>query len=188
MLKGIPLDSGHRTVSNDYKCRIYIKIVQLFLEDEDAVSADAYSNRISSYSCFRGRFIDLGCGRRWPSTSIPRLSGKVFHNVVTLYRAFDFKRQFLFAASKYLQLSYRSELSDAEQIGCLINAITCTVLAGAGPQRSRMLATLYKDDRVKERSELQESLSMLKKMVILFNFSILVKYAVLMQLKHSGRI
>src|SRR5690242_10588619 len=27
-------------------------------------------------------------------------------------------------------------------------AITCAVLAGAGPQRSRMLATLYKDERV----------------------------------------
>src|SRR5436853_7613809 len=27
-------------------------------------------------------------------------------------------------------------------------AITCALLAGAGPQRSRMLATLYKDERV----------------------------------------
>lgn len=29
----------------------------------------------------------------------------------------------------------------------LNNAITCTILAAAGPQRSRMLATLYKDER-----------------------------------------
>jgi hypothetical protein len=43
---GIPLDSGHRPVSNDYRCRIYIHIVQLYLEDEDAVSADAYLNRM----------------------------------------------------------------------------------------------------------------------------------------------
>jgi COP9 signalosome complex subunit 4 len=26
-------------------------------------------------------------------------------------------------------------------------AVTCTILAGAGPQRSRVLATLYKDER-----------------------------------------
>jgi COP9 signalosome complex subunit 4 len=29
----------------------------------------------------------------------------------------------------------------------LNNAITCTILAAAGPQRSRMLAQLYKDER-----------------------------------------
>lgn len=45
MLQGIPLESGHRSVSDEYKCRIYIKIVQLLLEDDDAVSADAYLNR-----------------------------------------------------------------------------------------------------------------------------------------------
>lgn len=31
--------------------------------------------------------------------------------------------------------------------GALNNAITCTILAAAGPQRSRMLAQLYKDER-----------------------------------------
>ena len=30
---------------------------------------------------------------------------------------------------------------------CLSAAITCAVLAPAGPKRSRILATLYKDDR-----------------------------------------
>lgn len=29
----------------------------------------------------------------------------------------------------------------------LASAITCTILAVAGPQRSRMLSTLYKDER-----------------------------------------
>jgi hypothetical protein len=29
----------------------------------------------------------------------------------------------------------------------LNNAITCTILAAAGPQRSRMLSQLYKDER-----------------------------------------
>lgn len=31
--------------------------------------------------------------------------------------------------------------------GALNNAITCTILAAAGPQRSRMLSQLYKDER-----------------------------------------
>jgi COP9 signalosome complex subunit 4 len=34
---------------------------------------------------------------------------------------------------------------DLEQ--ALLSAITCAVLAAAGPQRSRVLATLYKDER-----------------------------------------
>lgn len=29
----------------------------------------------------------------------------------------------------------------------LVDSIICTILASAGPQRSRMLATLYKDER-----------------------------------------
>ena len=45
VLQGIALDSGHRVVSMDTKFRIYVKIVQLLLEDNDAVSADAYLNR-----------------------------------------------------------------------------------------------------------------------------------------------
>lgn len=62
MLKGIPMDSGTRIVPgtsssssssshndnaslDDYKVKIYIKIVRLYLEDEDSVNADAYLNR-----------------------------------------------------------------------------------------------------------------------------------------------
>lgn len=31
-LQGIPLDSGHRAISDEYKLKIYIQIVALFLE------------------------------------------------------------------------------------------------------------------------------------------------------------
>jgi COP9 signalosome complex subunit 4 len=39
----------------------------------------------------------------------------------------------------------RGELEQA-----LTLAITCTILAAAGPQRSRMLSTLYKDERAEK--------------------------------------
>jgi COP9 signalosome complex subunit 4 len=45
VLKGIPLDSGTRSIPDDYKVKIYIRIVRFYLEDEDSVSADAYLNR-----------------------------------------------------------------------------------------------------------------------------------------------
>lgn len=41
------MDSGTRTISEDYKIKIFIRIVRLYLEDEDSVSADAYLNRAS---------------------------------------------------------------------------------------------------------------------------------------------
>lgn len=45
VLQSIPLESGHRTIELAYKCGIYIRIVQLLLEDDDSVNAEAYMNR-----------------------------------------------------------------------------------------------------------------------------------------------
>ncbi|KND04115.1 uncharacterized protein SPPG_01554 [Spizellomyces punctatus DAOM BR117] len=138
MLQGIPLDSGHRNVSQDYKLRIYIHIVRLLLEEEDAVSAETYMNRAALLIVNSAD------------------SEMQIHFKSSQARILDYKRNFLQAASKYHELSYMSEIHDSVRITLLIQAVTCTVLAGAGPQRSRMLATLYKDERVRERPELKE--------------------------------
>ncbi|CAG8565382.1 11484_t:CDS:2 [Racocetra fulgida] len=118
VLQGIPLDSGLRTISDEYKLKIYIKIIQLLLEEDEAVSTETYLSRAALL--------------------IPGCKDQVF----------DFKRKFLEASSKYHELSYVPELAPEDRTNCLNAAITCAVLAGAGPQRSRMLATLYKDERV----------------------------------------
>ncbi|KAJ3078905.1 COP9 signalosome complex subunit 4 [Quaeritorhiza haematococci] len=138
VLQGIPLDSGHRAISDDYKLRIYVQIVRLFLEDEDAVSGETYLNRAALL--------------------IPNCTDRVIQlqYKASQARILDFKRQFLQAASKYHELSYVTDMHDSERVAALIQAVTCAVLAGAGPQRSRMLATLYKDERVRERPELKE--------------------------------
>lgn len=39
------------------------------------------------------------------------------------------------------------QIDDDDLQHSLAAAVTCTILAAAGPQRSRMLATLYKDER-----------------------------------------
>ena len=138
ILQEIPLDSGHRAVSDDYKLRIYIHIVRLLLEDEDAVTADAYLNRAALI--------------------LPNSKDPVIHLQFKASQAssFNLKRMFLKAASKYLELSYVAEMHESERIAALVESVTCTLLAGAGPQRTRMLATLYKDERVRERQELQQ--------------------------------
>eukprot|EP00842_Homolaphlyctis_polyrhiza_P003962 jgi/Hompol1/4567/HPOL_003708-RA len=138
MLQEIPLDSGHRAISNDYKLKIYIHIVRLLLEDEDAVSAESYLNR---------------CALLLPDSTDEQMQ-LLFK--ASQARMLDFRRNFLQAASKYLELSYVPILHDSERIGMLVQAATCTILAGAGPQRTRMLATLYKDERIRERVELKQ--------------------------------
>ncbi|KAL2913639.1 hypothetical protein HK105_206799 [Polyrhizophydium stewartii] len=138
VLQDIPLDSGHRAITGDYKLRIYIQIVRLLLEDEDAVTAEAYLNRAALL--------------------LPESKDIVMQLQFRACQArmLDFRRSFLKAASKYLELSYVVEMHDSERINALVQAVTCTVLAGAGPQRTRMLATLYKDERVRERPELKQ--------------------------------
>lgn len=46
-LSGIPFESGHRAIQPDYKLNIFVKIAQLYLEDEDHISAEAFINRAS---------------------------------------------------------------------------------------------------------------------------------------------
>merc|ERR1719478_217728 len=63
----------------------------------------------------------------------------------------DSKRKFLDAASKYFDLSQQTfggQIAETDLLHLLSCATTCAVLAPAGPQRSRILASLSKDERI----------------------------------------
>lgn len=69
-------------------------------------------------------------------------------------RILDAKRKFIEAALRYYEISHISQGENAVQLvskeeleEALVAAIICTILASAGPQRSRVLAILYKDER-----------------------------------------
>lgn len=62
------------------------------------------------------------------------------------------------AGLKYYELS--QIVPEQERLISLGYSVICTILAAAGPQRSRMLATLYKD----ERSSKLDIYSILEKM------------------------
>ena len=47
VLVGIPLETGQKQYSVDYKLETYLKIARLFLEDDDPIQAEAYINRAS---------------------------------------------------------------------------------------------------------------------------------------------
>jgi COP9 signalosome complex subunit 4 len=62
-------------------------------------------------------------------------------------RIADFNRRFYDAALRYNELSWVPELDEDDRANALSAAVTCAVLAPAGPQRSRVLATLFRDER-----------------------------------------
>lgn len=66
-------------------------------------------------------------------------------------RVLDSERKFLEAAVHYKQLSQigQSVIGEKDMLKTLECAVTCAILAPAGPSRSRVLAMLYSDERAK---------------------------------------
>ncbi|KAG6608525.1 COP9 signalosome complex subunit 4, partial [Cucurbita argyrosperma subsp. sororia] len=136
MLSGIDLDSGMRVIDESYRLSKCVRIARLYLEDDDAVNAEAFINKASflvSYS--QHEVLNL-------------------HYKVCYARILDLKRKFLEAALRYYDISQiekrqigDEEINEEALEQALSAAVTCTILAAAGPQRSRVLATLYKDER-----------------------------------------
>uniref|UniRef100_A0A1B0BYW8 COP9 signalosome complex subunit 4 n=1 Tax=Glossina palpalis gambiensis TaxID=67801 RepID=A0A1B0BYW8_9MUSC len=155
VLVGIPLETGQKQYTVSYKLETYLKIARLYLEDNDPVQAEFFINRASLLQA---------------ETNSEEL--QILFKVCYA-RVLDYRRKFIEAAQRYNELSYRSIVDEGERMTALKKALICTVLASAGQQRSRMLATLFKDercqqlpaysilekmylDRIIRRSELQE--------------------------------
>ncbi|KAG5651356.1 hypothetical protein H0H81_008973 [Sphagnurus paluster] len=133
VLTGISLDSGQRLIGDGDKLRVYVRIVRLLLEDEDSVQAETYYNRAALLV---------------HSASEDRETLLQFK--LCQARISDYSRKFLEAASRYHELSYIGEIDEEERRHMLLAAVTCAVLAPAGPNRSRVLASLYRDERTIE--------------------------------------
>lgn len=136
MLSGIDLDSGIRMVDEKYRLTKCIQVARLYLEDDDAVNAEVFINKAS--------FLVTNS-----SHEVLTLQYKVYYA-----RILDLKRKFQEAALRYYEISQiekrqigDEEIDEAALEQALTAAVTCTILAAAGPQRSRVLATLYKDER-----------------------------------------
>ncbi|CAH1258081.1 COPS4 [Branchiostoma lanceolatum] len=132
VLVGIPLETGQKQYSVDYKLETYLKIARLYLEDEDPVQAEAYVNRASLLQA---------------DSTNPQL--QILYKVCYA-RVLDYRRKFIEAAQRYNELSYKTIVHEDERMEALKHALHCTVLASAGQQRSRMLATLFKDERCQQ--------------------------------------
>lgn len=97
VLVGIPLESSSNRTPED-KLQIYIRIVRLFLEDEDSTSAETYFQRASLLPVAQS---DLAT----------QLQFKLCQA-----RMFDYARRFAEASSKYHELSYNAALAEEERL------------------------------------------------------------------------
>ncbi|KAF8195855.1 hypothetical protein K438DRAFT_1826634 [Mycena galopus ATCC 62051] len=132
VLMGTSLDSGQRAMAEGDKLRVYVRIVRLLLEDEDSIQAETYYNRAALLV---------------HSTTDKET---LLQFKLCQARISDYGRKFLEAASRYHELSYVGDIDEDERRHMLSAAVACAVLAPAGPNRSRILASLFRDERTPE--------------------------------------
>jgi len=128
-LATINLESTQKSVSADDKAQVWIRIVRCYLEEDDPTSAFTHLNKIKNIIF-----------------NVQDKATKVMFQL-SQARILDSQRSFLDAAQGYYTLSNEPVVDSEERDNFLGKAIICAVLAPAGPQRGKMLAKLYKDDR-----------------------------------------
>lgn len=124
VLVGIPADS---IKDIEEQAELQLRIAQLYLADEESAMAETFVNRVAP-------IID---DVKNPNTAVKFLMCRAEIN--------DYQTRFLDASRRYYDLSHR--VIENDQMNVLNSSIICAILASAGPQRARMLATLYKDER-----------------------------------------
>ncbi|OWZ63432.1 COP9 signalosome complex subunit 4 [Cryptococcus neoformans] len=145
-LMPIQLEGGSRLVSDDEKLNVYMQIVRLFLECGEWGQAQTYFTRASL---------------------LPRPTDKETRLSMRLSQAklYDFANEFAKASVTYHEVSHDPSIDPSDRLLILSAAVTTSILAPSGPHRSRILATLNRDDRV--HTELPAGLgTMLKKMLL----------------------
>lgn len=124
VLQGIPLGSGHRSVPNIYKLRIYVRIVRLLLEGDDAVGADTFLKRASMViHSVPGAASRVGPGSAEEEDRSNRTSEEEKTEARTLglqyklcqARIYDSQRRFAEAAIRFHEVSYVTEIDEGER-------------------------------------------------------------------------
>lgn len=158
ILQGISLESGHRSVSELYKLALCVRVVRLLLEGDDPVGADISLKRASlhvhnvpgvlssSFAISNNPTLQEAWSKMSEEEKIEaKTLGLQFK--LSQARIYDSQRRFAEAANRYHEVSYVTEIDEAERTMMLSAAVTASILAPAGPQRSRILATLTRDER-----------------------------------------
>lgn len=139
VLAALNMETSQKAYTDQEKASTYVKIAETFLEEDESVDAEAFVSRASALM-----------------HSVPANDWALqLRYRVTLARTLDARRKFLDAAMRYYELSQANHerVLPEELVALLSKSVTCAVLGNAGPQRSRILSMLYKDERVGSHME-----------------------------------
>lgn len=122
---------SERSATAADKADTYVRIAQAYLQADDDVNADRFIKRATEFVYACGRW-DLQMRFRYCAAAIK-----------------DAQRKFGEAAQRYMELSQLPEdkVDEGELLAMLQKAVTCIILAPAGPQRQRVMGQLYRDSR-----------------------------------------
>jgi COP9 signalosome complex subunit 4 len=132
-LTKIKLENSIRNVSLLEKATTYVTIAENWFYEDDAVNAEIFLNK-ATHVILDVEDEDINIRYRY-------CKGKVF----------DSKRKFVLAAQSYYELSSKEgdKIDEENKLSLLKNAVICAILASVGPQKSRLLTTLHKDERTR---------------------------------------
>lgn len=128
-LSAIPLENSQKNYTKSYITEMYLRIAQLYIAGKDPNQAEIFINRASLLM-----------------TASTESSVQVKYKLCYA-KVLDFRKKFLEAARRYLELSLQPSLSAEQQTELLRNSILCAIIAPAGLHRSRLLSSLSKDER-----------------------------------------
>jgi len=134
-LINIPLNSGYRAVTDEYKVNISVKIAKLYLTNQD-------------YNIERAEYYLNRAALNIKDIKDPKLQISYKECMATLE---DLKRNFTKASLKYYELS--QILPEDQRSFSLKFSIICAILAKADATRARLLSNLYRDERSAQISE-----------------------------------
>jgi COP9 signalosome complex subunit 4 len=132
-LQKIKLENTTREVSETEKANTYVTIAENWFYEDDAVNAEIFLNK-ATHVMYYVADQDINIRYRYWKAKV-----------------FDSKRKFILAAQAYYELSSKEDykIEDENKLALLKNSVTCAILAPVGPQKSRLLTTLYKDERTR---------------------------------------
>ncbi|CUF96244.1 COP9 signalosome complex subunit 4-like, putative [Bodo saltans] len=140
VLSTIPVAPGLRSARADFQLSVALRLIRLALQHDDVILFDSQLPRALA-------------ARKALSSSDPA-TPSLHHEFLGLQaQVFDRKRKFFDAGLRFYECSTKSE-DEAERLEFLRRSIVCGILCNAGPQRSKLLATLVKDERVAQFGDL----------------------------------
>jgi len=125
----INLDCSNPPYTAPQKCKILIHTAQLYLAEEKFREAEIFVNK---------------CRDLIQSKDMPELTKLKFWS--SMAQVQDANQKYDLAAAGYLRLSEKI-INPKESLEKLEQGMKCTILSPVGPQRSRLLAKFYKDER-----------------------------------------